>query len=164
MSRRSYLLVINGISPKDFLYFDADQKKGPEVKYDKPPEKFVSVARWPKTTNLRCWNCGLIPTDYPKAVVTSFTIAESGKFICNTEGSFGHWPCAVSYILRTYPKHKIPDAIDMLCLLESQFTGVLRRSISAAPDHTKLKEYCGNDGLSESEYVKQIEMVDLGFA
>lgn len=119
------------------------------------PRRFESVASWPESSNLRCWHCDLPINGPPKFVPLTFTMA-NGEYICNTEGVFNRWGCAVAYIDYTFSGQKREQARQTIKIMCSKIRGEQISYINPAPPRTLMVQYGGD--LSEDEYLRGIPL------
>lgn len=150
------LLILRGVYPKDFDFIPTAYPEnvimGVDEDYTDMPSKFTSVKDWPKFSNLKCWTCDQIPTDYPKFIAMNVEVDKRGNKICDPHGHFHEWNCAISYISTFFPKETVGDVIDDTCYFESLFSGNHRRKIMPSPPKTRMKQYCGNRGITVKKY------------
>jgi hypothetical protein len=66
-------------------------------------------------------------------------------------GHFDKWICAASYIMTHFTADKRADLMQALCIVEAHYSGKRKRCIAACIPKTKLKEYCGNNGMTRAE-------------
>lgn len=157
---KSNLLVLKGLRIEDFAekisIFDA---KLPSIEssnnvqsYTDIPTKFTSVAEWVKIhSNRACWMCNLSPVSYPKFIPENPRL-EGGNDVCDVRTHFCEWTCVARYVAREYPKSRIADVMQTVCLFESKFSGRLRCVIPEALPHTIMKPYCGTSGITAVQY------------
>lgn len=158
---RSNLLVLKGLRPEDFAEKISIYDSKAPVKSDFPaqiqsytdiPSKFTSAVEWAKIcSNRQCWECGLTPVTYPKFVPENPRV-EGGGDVCDVRTHFCEWTCVARYINREYPKDRIADIMQTVCLFESKFSGRLRTVIPEALSCTLMKPYCGNNGLTVAQF------------
>lgn len=150
------LLILRGVSPADFLTAPKYVPEAPRVVtsvYTDMPRIFTSVDKWPKSSNRKCWNCDLVPIDYPRFIPVK--LFPDGS--CETYGHFCEWNCAVRYVQHEMPKDAQWDSLRLIGLYESKFTAKPQREkIPPAPSKTIMRQYCGDGGLSEQEYRERI--------
>lgn len=125
------------------------------TEYTMMPRRFVGIDSWPKKSNLRCWYCGIVPTDYPKFIAKNPCRGPMGDE-CDTYGHFHTWNCAQKFIETEMPAEERWDLSRALCLFEAKFTGKLRRRIVAAPPRYLMSAYCGSTGITQDEYDEKI--------
>ncbi len=152
----SNILVLRGLRTTDIKKRTSNLIQMPAApphvsQYSKLPKVFSGVATWPKKSNLMCWFCGRIPTDYPRFLPLSPHTDENGADICTSHGNFDTWPCVASYVKQKYPPSVWWDLIQSICMFESLFTGVWRITMPDAPDPHRMEQYCG-EGITSAEY------------
>ena len=129
--------------------------------YNDLPREFTGISDWPKRTNLKCWHCDKIPEDYPRFLpVCPQRNQNDDKFHCGTKGVFHSWNCVAAYIDAYVPASERREARQLLCFVESIFSGRRRIVIPAAPARTDMREYSGDTGLSRAEYEAKLAEVD----
>jgi hypothetical protein len=153
---RSNLLILRGLRAEDFSakisIFEPKAETTQLTQYTELPNVFRSVAEWSKiTSNRLCWMCGLTPVSYPKFVPENPRV-EHGEDVCDVRTHFCEWTCVASYVRREYSPERIPDVMKTVCLFESKFSGRLRDVIPEALEHTKMKPYSGDSGLTAAQY------------
>jgi hypothetical protein len=115
--------------------------------YKSLPERFVSLAQWPHSCNLKCWHCDRMFNTRPLFIPDEPWA--DGSF--GVKGVFGDWPCMARFINDNYPEQKYVYNSLMLQLYYI-FTGIRIEKIPLAPPKTIMKQYCGESGVSLSEY------------
>lgn len=158
---KNYILSLRGVKPDDL--------KNEEVKvlrdvtmYDDLPKHFTSVDTWIKSTNLRCWNCGRVPTGVPKFRPKNPSTV-GGNLVCDVNGIFDTWNCVVSKMMQDTPINSQWDEMELICLVEALFSGKRKQSIPAAIDKTKLREYCGMGGMTHEQYDALLKVINSEF-
>ena len=120
--KKSNILILKGIYPKEFAPVDTIYEKIPivvnhtdtNIVYTEMLKKFTSVGSWPEFSNLKCWECDQMPTGSPKFIPMNPERDSDGNDICDTYGHFDEWNCAVRYIIKEYPKDQQWDALHTL--------------------------------------------------
>lgn len=167
--KRTNLLTLRGVYPKDFASDPIYDKVGPDVEkkiaepvvvYTELPKKFTSVDTWPKFSNLKCWECDLLPTSYPRFIPMDPEMDKDGNDTCTPYGHFHKWNCAVRYVMREFPRDQQPDVLELICIFESKFSGKRREKIMPSPPKTLMKAYCGKDGITPKQYEDKIMQLD----
>ncbi len=163
MSARQ-ILIIKGVFLSDLTPKARSAKLAPQstsIKvYNDLPNEFTGVSSWPKNINLKCWICDKIPEDYPKFIPFNPRRDSAGNFRCSTKGVFHKWNCAASYIDSHIPDQDKRETRQLLCLVESIFSGKRRVFIPPSPPKTDLREYCGDTGLTRAEYDSKLDEID----
>lgn len=149
--------------------------------YDKIPLVFDGLDRWPKTTNLLCWNCNRAvkkrPWFEPQSInptsrgsVGTFISSEKlsrekdtkSNYCINVKGNF----CSANCVMRNIITHskdlaeKI-DKINMLLFVYCIFTNMKVADIQPSPLVSELHQYGGT--LSEMEYQKKIDDMNIPY-
>ena len=167
-SKRTNLLIIKNLHPDDFLSKRIIEKKETPQQiaevYTEVPKRFTSVETWPQFSNLKCWVCSRLPDSYPKFIPIYPERSERNNTdSCDPYGNFDTWNCAVRYIERELPESQRPDLMRLTCLFESKFTGRRREKIMPAPTPALMKDYCGNNGISQLEYQQMIDRLNQDY-
>ncbi len=150
--KKTAILIIRGISLNEIMTIDIKTiKQTNDYNYSLIPRKFTSVEEWPVFSNILCWNCSLTISNYPKFIPKNPSLIK-GKLVCETIGQFCHWSCAMSYAKIKYDREKFWDVEQMILSFANLFTDFKYTKIPFAPEYTLMKAYCGNNGLSASEY------------
>jgi len=178
------VLFLQGVFKKDYRKIEdifQDRLMGDitnETKiYDKLPVIFTSLQTWPKSTNLKCWNCSLgfktRPWFEPQSIepISEGTI---GNLPCQTttsikksisvptKGCFCSANCVAAYIsLHTKSLSEQHNKMSMLKYIYEIFTGKLPTYIHPSPSPTELIQYGGD--ITESEYRQKIEALDVTY-
>ena len=112
------------------------------------PEEYRKGMVWPKTTNLKCWECHEIPCGRPYFIPTNYCKQEERS------GVYGHFcsvNCAAACIQNKWPEQKAKDLLSALRIVESHFTEFKLFIIPSIPI-TELKEYKGFLGMTRTEW------------
>lgn len=166
---RSNILILKGVYPKDFAPIDTIYEKLPPVQpeanvvYTEMPRKFTSTRTWPEFSNLKCWECDQMPTGSPKFIPVNPERDADGNDICDVYGHFDEWNCAVRYIEREFSREQQWDALKLLTLFESKFSGRRREKIMPAPSKTAMKAYCGPSGITTKQYREKIASLNTDY-
>jgi hypothetical protein len=148
--KRTQLLVFKGIFPEEFtteiimtpVYTSTD------ISYTVLPTRYTGIESWPQKSNLRCWNCDLIPLSAPRFIPVNSELALNGKKICDRVGHFCMANCAVSYVVEHYPAHLHRHLARTIAIFEEDFDGKAHEEIYPAPPKTLMTPYRGDTGLS----------------
>jgi hypothetical protein len=127
------------------------------------PKKFIGVDSWIKFSNLKCWECDLLPVSYPTFIPANPERTLNGP-ICDVVGHFCIWNCAVRYVMREYPKEQQPDILESIALFESLFTGIRRQIIKPSPPKTKRREYCGKNGITVAQWREELAQLNTEYS
>lgn len=161
------ILSLTGITINDYISLEdvADERLIIEDEdineiypYNKIPQVFNSLDKWPLTTNLCCWTCGFKFSSIPKFIPTY--IRESSDSIemgvCGNMCSFN---CVELWIETHYmtreERHKLQNN---LCFLYKIFTGKTIFYIKPAPCKTNLMQYGGT--WNEETFFKKIKELE----
>lgn len=167
MNKATNLLILRGVYPKDFepnsiFNQNAAEETKPKDVYINMPRKFTGVDDWIKFSNLKCWHCDQIPTDYPKFIPKNISV-EDDKITCCVEGHFDEWNCAASYIISEYMEEERWELLEALCMIEKQFSGSRKLKIHPAPKKTCMKQYCGNAGIDTDDYKNTLNRLNAEY-
>ena len=151
--------------------------------YNSIPKYYYNYKTWLSKTNLLCWSCNLGVTGKPwflpkgrisksinKIVLLNLTpdnindlaLPQSGQttevILTQVEGNFCSPFCTMYYFNHTLSKFsnetKRGDIEKLLLDLYYDFVGVRVEQIPEAEDKTIMKQYCGNHGKTEEEFIK----------
>jgi len=150
-------LILKGVKLEHLNVKSVDIPKS-KKEYTVIPRQFTGIDSWPKTSNLKCWECDLIPDSYPKFIPLYPCYKHDQEPTCDIYGHFDDWSCAARYIEKEFPKNKW-DMLNTLCIFEAIFSKVKKDKIPAAPHKTIMQDYCGDTGLTPSQYKKQRSML-----
>lgn len=165
----SKTLTLKGVFPKDFtkppIYTPAHSSHAVEkqVIYTETPKKFLSVEQWPQFSNLRCWECGLVLTSYPRFIPKNPDRDANGSDICDVEGVFNTWNCVVGYVYKNYPQEQRWDILEAILIFEAKFSGKRKVKIMPNPPKTLMKDYCGESGITPKQYMEKIENLNQDY-
>jgi hypothetical protein len=130
-----------------------------KIIYDSIPKTFNTIDKWPKRTNLRCWNCCRQFNSIPVFIPTDISRNESGEEEIGVHGNFCLFNCAQQYIDEKYNKYNNDhdNKTRMLLIVYSKFNaGRKTVKIIASPDKTEMKMFMGEIGITESQYEEKI--------
>ncbi len=147
------VLILSGIKLDDVTYI----KKAPRIpvkNYTEIPDVFTDVNSWPKRSNLKCWECGLVPDAYPK-FIPMYPQCRDGIDICDAYGHFCEWSCAARHIQTGDFKNRI-DMMEILLLFEEKFSENRKKVIIMSPPKTIMQDYCGAGGCTVEEYKRKL--------
>jgi|SRR3989344_5751968 len=131
----------------------ADEPVVETIKYVALPPKFTSIDTWPKSSNLRCWSCSLTHNNRPVFIPRTMTVDSAGNIEMDVHGHFCTFNCAAKYIDEHFLNDNVRDnKIRFLKILYNIFTGLTIRKINPAIDHTRMKQFVGDQGMGEREY------------
>lgn len=147
------ILILKGVKLEHLNVKTVDIPKS-KKEYTEIPRQFTGVDSWPKSSNLKCWECDLIPDSYPKFIPQYPTYKEGQEPICDVYGHFDDWACAARHIEREFPRNKW-DMLSSLCIFEALFSKNKKDKIQPALAKTVMQDYCGASGLTPAQYKKQ---------
>lgn len=167
------LLMLYGINLVDLVEREVPvaEHKTP-IAYTVMPTVYTKGCDWPKTSNLKCWECHEVPVGAPAFIPTNYCRREERSGVY---GHFCRWICAASRVHREWPEHKRADQLGALRIVMSHFTGRYDMFIGTIIPITELQEYKGASGMtratwyqsnstrqSESGSVMRMEDFDVG--
>lgn len=164
--KQNNLVVIHGIvmADLDLIQTHAPQVHDNSMMYDCIPDKFISVELWPKSTNLKCWQCDAIPDSYPKFIPINPEKTINGEDTCGVKGNFCEWNCAIDYVMcRVYGDER-NDTLKLISLFEYKFSGRYRIKIPPSPPKTLMKNYCGANGITRAEWIARLKKIDKEYS
>jgi len=127
------------------------------------PTKFTSWETWPKTSNLKCWSCNRNFKTTPIFIVDDFCHDISGIRVITPKGNFCSDNCAQHYINLNYHRGDRDDKTKYQLMMHKERTGENVLIIQPSPDKVIMKDYCGNEGISEEEFGKLIDKLNTEF-
>jgi hypothetical protein len=164
--RRRNILYLRGIYIDDLKSTDDifdrkftsnDAAPVSKVIYQSIPEHFTNLTNWPKTTNLKCWQCDCTFNSIPVFVPTDMYHNRRGELVFDTHGNFCTFNCAQRYINLHYKGDPMKyDRDRALRILYKQYTGKKIDHIVPAPDKTQMQQYRGEHGISYKEFRDKI--------
>jgi hypothetical protein len=131
--------------------------------YDSIPARFTSPETWPKSTNLKCWNCDLQFSSYPRFIAMNPEYGPNKVEIYEVYGNFCEWNCAVRYIKEKMPPQQQNDLHRLVCIVSQKFTGRHVQKIMPSPDKTRMQPYCGDHGLSPAQFRDEIAQLNSDY-
>lgn len=132
--------------------------------YDKIPRKFTSPEVWPKGTNLKCWNCDQTFSGYPRFIPINPEYGPGRTEVYEVLGNFCEWNCAITYIAEKIPLNQQCDLARFVCVVSSKFTGRQCEKIQPAPDKVRMQQYCGDHGITPSQFRDEITQLNIDYA
>lgn len=160
-ARRS-ILILRGVKLSAIMLNNTVSETTPKVAeagYTPLPTRFIGLESL-KWTNLKCWNCGLVPTDYPKFIPRNIEIKSDNSLHCDTEGVFSHWVCAVDYCYKELSEPALSDTLDAIKTMRAYITKQPPQITRRAIPKTKRQCYSGNAGLTDAEYTKILNALE----
>jgi len=167
----SNLLTLKGVFPRELMtakpHIPSAVITGSSCKstgvYQAMPNHFTSVEEWPKSTNLRCWYCDLAIIGYPRFIPTNPSRDAQGRDVCDVHGHFHEWNCAVRYAMNEFTDDAIWDALQLISLFETKFSGKYRPKILPSPPKTIMRQYSGENGITVAQYREKIDNINTGY-
>ena len=178
--KRTFLLMLSGVQLKDLhgdeifddrfleagnmqqdfvadVYGDDKISSGLTSNYDNSknfdniPKKFISLEKWPSSTNLKCWECCSYFTSSPTFIPKTMHEEAYGVVAYDIEGNFCTWNCAAKFARAKYPKTHLKYKEYMIYIYKL-VTGKSIIDIDDPPCRTSINEYCGPDGISVEQF------------
>jgi hypothetical protein len=167
VTKKANILVLPGIKKEDFISIDdlfenrllqtvgeSDfSVENTTFMYDKIPLKFYNVALWPKSTNLKCWNCTRKFNTMPLFIPSRILSDDLGEEYFDVKGNFCTINCAYSYA-HIFKESDSVDVHSRLLLLYEKMFNTRIIKIPLSPNKEELIEYGGL--LTGEEYEKEI--------
>lgn len=162
------ILSLSGITLDDYIPLedvaddrfleDEETKEDNIYPYNKIPQVFTSLSKWPTSTNLYCWTCGFKFDNIPKFIPTY--IRETNDNIeIGVVGNMCSFNCVELWIethsISREEKHKLQTN---LCFLYFIFTGKHISYIKPSPCKTNLLQYGGS--WNEETFLKHMKEID----
>ena len=143
--------MLYGVFPWNFIEtrkIETKMQKDRQIYIDMPTTWYPGCS-WPNESNLKCWICDEIPSGPPRFIPAEYCMI-NGRESSGVLGHFDSWICAALYIKQNFPVEKRADMMQALCIVESSFSGKRKLIIPECVPKTRLKEYCGNSGLTRT--------------
>jgi hypothetical protein len=134
--------------------------------YSAIPKRFTTVSEWPKMTNLKCWVCDRTFTTYPKFIPIAKEITferGSERVSWISEGNFCEWNCVIDHIRTRKPKNNQWDLEHNTGQIASIFEKKKISLIVPSPPKTEMKQYCGENGITERQYSEKIARINAEY-
>jgi len=165
------ILIVLGVTLDQLLMTSEIElnPSGPEFEtelmqtFSEIPKRFTGVSNWPKSTNLLCWECGFQFTSYPKFVPINPCRGENGEDECDVEGNFCEWSCVLREIKTQYPPNQQSDLIAFVDIFRAKWPSEPKRKLFPGPRKTKMKIYCGNQGLTTEQWKAEVAEINLKY-
>ena len=126
--------------------------------YDKIPQIFTTIDKWPITTNLCCWSCGFKFNTVPKFIPIYIRETNDGIEI-GVLGNTCSFNCSElwieSHVMSREERRKLQNN---LCYLFYIFTGKRISHIKPSPCRTNLLQYGGS--WNEEIFSNKIKELD----
>lgn len=161
------ILCLSGISLQDYIPLEdvADDRllfnesnDDDIYPYNKIPQVFTSLNKWPSSTNLICWSCGFKFDGVPKFIPTYIREVNDSVEI-GVSGNMCSFNCVESWIethiMTREERHRLQTN---LCFLYFIFTGKHITHIKPSPCKTNLLQYGGT--WNEETFLKHMREID----
>lgn len=125
--------------------------------YDKIPSQFISLEKWKKYTNLRCWYCTLKFKNTPWFIIENIHQSSNG-LIYDILGNFCSVGCLQGHINIHYNKREHFDIYNSIKKLYKIFYNTNINEIIPSPNKYNLKIYGGN--MEILDYQREIQMIN----
>jgi hypothetical protein len=128
----------------------------------KIPGVFTDIEHWPKSTDLKCWTCGLrfnsTPVFIPTYIKTIDITPESRKTEIVVFGNMCSFNCAELWIETSCNQERKYGFMNNLLVLFYIYTGKRVDKIKPSPNKTDMISYGGN--LTKEEFREEIKKLD----
>lgn len=162
------ILCLTGITLKDYISLEdvADERLIIEEEknieklypYNKIPQIFTSVDKWPSSTNLLCWSCGFKFNTSPK-FIPMYIREVNDSIEIGVMGNMCSFNCAELWIeTHTMSREERYKLQNNLCYLFYIFTGKRISYIKPAPCKTNLLQYGGV--WNEDIFIKKMKEIN----
>ncbi len=162
------ILSLSGITMQDYIPLEdvaddrllmEDDLESEEIyPYNKIPQVFTSLSKWPITTNICCWSCGFKFDSIPKFIPTYIRETDDNIEI-GVMGNMCSFNCVELWIethtMTREERHKLQNN---LCFLFYIFTGKHISHIKPSPCKTNLLQYGGT--WNEETFQKYMKNID----
>ncbi len=126
--------------------------------YDKIPTQFISLDKWKKNTNIRCWFCTLKFKNTPWFIIEHIHQSTTG-LVYDILGNFCSVGCLQSYINIHYDIREHFDIFNSVKKLYKIFYNKNINEIISSPDKSCLKIYGGI--LEILDYQREIQIINI---
>lgn len=123
------------------------------------PVEFTGFDTWIKQTPALCWQCDCRIQSMP--LFMPDTINNIAPISMDVHGQFCSFPCVQAYINEKYIGQNRSTKSRMLRILAKLYYNKTIDVIPTPPAKTIMRKYCGSGGLTEEEYMKKIEDIEL---
>ena len=161
------ILCLSGISLQDYIPLEdvADDRllfnenvEEEIYPYNKIPQVFTSLSKWPTSTNLICWSCGFKFDNIPKFIPTYIREVNDSIEI-GVNGNMCSFNCVElwieTHIMTREERHRLQTN---LCFLFFIFTGKHITHIKPSPCKTNLLQYGGT--WNEEMFLNHMKEID----
>ncbi len=169
---------------KNVFLSDLDEKQDQEsVKVEEKKQRiysnFIDINGWPKTTDIKCWYCGLnfegIPWFEPLMIEPLSDNVGCDTEICTdqdekdykpmhvvaTRGIYCSCSCVLANVVQENCKINYIDKINMIRYVYEKITGHTAPEIlQPSPSYTLMKDYGGD--MTVDQYKKMIKKIMFG--
>lgn len=125
--------------------------------YDKIPSQFISLDKWKKSTNLRCWHCTLKFKNTPWFIIENIHQSSTG-LIYDILGNFCSVGCLQGHINIYYNKRENFDIYNSVKKLYKLFYNTNINEIIPSPNKFNLKIYGGS--MEILDYQREIQIIN----
>lgn len=168
---RTFLLMLSGVHLSDISgdemfdnlfmeqmvvgatrQFEENCEEYDEIKnLDCIPKKFSTLKKWPTSTNLRCWECGMHFSGRPAFIPKTIHEESYGALVYDVEGNFCTFNCAAKFSREKYPQTHLKYKEYMIFIYNRE-TKKNIINIKDPPQRTLMCDYCGPQGISEEKF------------
>lgn len=164
--RRANILFLKGVYLDNLKNADdifdrkfTGQEAAPasRIIYQSLPEQFTTLEAWPKSTNLKCWECDCTFSTVPVPCAVDMYHNKNGQTVYDVYGNFCTFNCAQKHINEKFKGDATKyDKDRFLRALYKIFTGKKIDHIVSSPDKTRMQQYCGERGWTYREFRDKI--------
>jgi len=152
------ILEIEDIYQKELLNNVKTNNLELNIIYDKIPLQFISLDKWKKTTNLRCWYCTLKFKNTPWFIIENIHKTSNG-LIYDILGNFCSVGCLYGHIHINYNTREHFDIYNSIKKLYKIFYNKNINEIISSPNKYNLKIYGGT--MEILDYQREIQIINL---
>lgn len=152
------ILEIEDIYQKELLNNVKTNNLELNIIYDKIPMQFISLEKWKKNTNLRCWYCTLKFKNTPWFIIENIHQTSNG-LIYDILGNFCSVGCLHGHININYNTREHFDIYNSIKKLYKIFYNKNINEIISSPDKYNLKIYGGT--MEILDYQREIQIINL---
>lgn len=162
--KKSYIIFLKGVSASipegiedkfdEQLLENTSESEISSIEYDRLFNYLSSIDKWPKTTNLSCWNCTFTFTDIPISIPVILQKDTENNYTFFTRGNFCSFCCATRYLCDNLDKTYLNNLYHLFKLFYKKET----KYLIPASSRLCMNKYGGR--LSEDEFMKEIKKTE----
>lgn len=161
LRRRAHILELTGLRLSDLKTITADAPQEDLPKFYNDIPKTWTTGTDLVASDLRCWNCSCTFSGHSAFIPMNAKNTGSG-IMFDRYGNYCSWPCAARDA--NYRFGRLKNYSDIQQGLRMVFNNIYKTDIDyviQAPDKTTMAEYCGNNGMNNTEYSQAIKKITM---